>query len=104
MNVIKYRDNKSIRLDECMISTHMPNQLTIILEERNIQIIRGFVYTELLKPCEGAVIEVTQISENDGNRIVLGFTLTDNNGEYVIPIKTKSRAVYELEVYLPLNS
>lgn len=104
MNLLKFQDNKSILLSESMLSTCMPNHLTIRLPKRNVQIIRGFVYTALQRPCEGAVVEVTQISEDECSRTVLGFALTDNNGEYVIAIKTKFEAIYELEVYLPLDS
>jgi hypothetical protein len=104
MNRIKYLENKSILINDCMLNTNMPNLLHIRLKKKNVQIIKGTVYTTHHSPYKGVIVEVIQISGDDCKRIVLGYTLTDEGGEYAIAIEAKCFAIYELAVYMPLLS
>jgi hypothetical protein len=104
VNSIKNLDNRTILIRAGTLSTDTPNFISIHLQKGNIQIINGTVYTASKEPCKGAVIEVTQISIKDYSRIVLGYVITDYNGEYAIAIRAKWHEVYELTVYLPLIS
>lgn len=103
-NILNYEtvlNHETILLEDYMLSTNMPNQLNIKLQRKNVQIVKGTVYTSLHEICEGAIIEVKQINAMDCSRTVLGYTITNEKGEYAITIEANCCAIYEFVVYMP---
>ncbi|MEY8355922.1 hypothetical protein AALB39_21555 [Lachnospiraceae bacterium 54-53] len=78
------------------------NHFNFYLKRRSYQIIRGTVYNKNREPCAGAAVQVTQINCGDQSRSMLGYTLTDENGNYLFSLEAKPHMKYELAVFAPL--
>lgn len=78
------------------------NHFPIRLDPKEFQIIKGIVYNAKNEPCDGAVVQVIQISCKDEVRNLLGYALTDEYGQYLFAIEAEPYMKYELMVYAPL--
>ena len=85
------------------LKSNKDNHFNIQLYRQKSQIIKGTVYNYKNEPCEGAVVQVIQINQNDRARNQLGYALTDENGEYLFAIEAKTCMKYELTIYAPLK-
>ncbi|GLB24083.1 hypothetical protein LXJ15735_03240 [Lacrimispora xylanolytica] len=78
------------------------NHYNFHLSRDHHQIIKGTVYSEEGTPCAGASIMLTQIDEANQERLVLGYAVTDEAGQYLFSLEAKPQMKYELTVYAPL--
>ncbi|SEW23270.1 hypothetical protein [[Clostridium] fimetarium] len=78
------------------------NHFNIKLDNLKFQIIKGTIYNQKKERCEGAVVQVVQISCRDKSKCLLGYVFTDENGEYIFALEAKSCMIYELAIYAPL--
>jgi len=85
------------------LSPNIYYDLHIILNNKKHQIIRGTVYNQKKKPSAGAIIQVTQISNRNDSRSILGYSYTDEDGKYVFAIEALPYMKYEIAVYAPLS-
>lgn len=76
--------------------------LNIILMSEKRVIIKGTVYNEKKQPSIGAVIEIIQIDYKKSIKDVLGYSYTDNKGEYTLSVEVSPKMFYEIGIYSPL--
>lgn len=79
------------------------NTLNLILNVEKSTLIKGTVYSENHVPSVGASIRVVEIDPLNKQRKILGYTYTDDNGEYQFKIIPISYMIYEFTVYSPLK-
>lgn len=77
--------------------------LNIILNSNKTVIIKGIVYNAKKEVSVGAAIEVIQINCRSNEKKILGYSYTDNKGEYLFAIEVLPYMVYEFAIYSPLN-
>lgn len=77
--------------------------LNIILKSSKRVIIKGTVYNAKKQPSIGAAIEIIQINCKSRIKEILGYSYTDNKGEYLFSIEVLPDMSYEIAVYSPLN-
>jgi len=73
------------------------------LNSNKTVIIKGIVYNAKKQPSIGAVIEVIQINCKSNDKEILGYSYTNNKGEYLFAIEVLPYMVYEFAIYSPLN-
>ena len=78
--------------------------LNIILSPKKRVIIKGKVYNSKKQPSIGAVIEVIQFDSKRNIEDILGYSYTDNKGEYLFSIEVSPKKYYEIRIYSPLIS
>lgn len=78
------------------------NHFNFHLDKSRFQIIKGTVYRFNDTHCAHAVVEVTQIDGKNHTRKLLGYTITDENGRYLLSLEAIPGFKYELSVYAPL--
>ncbi|MDR3594085.1 hypothetical protein [Clostridium sp.] len=98
---------KSCKEPNIIINTNDLNcrtkyNLDIILMSKRRVIIRGTVYNAKKQPSIGAAIEVIQIEPKSNAREILGYSYTDNKGEYLFSMEVLPYMIYELKIYSPL--
>jgi hypothetical protein len=77
--------------------------LNIILKSKKRVIVKGTVYNKKKIPSIGAVIEVIEVDCRNNTRKILGYSYTDDKGEYLFCIEAFSYMLYEIVIYSPLN-
>lgn len=77
--------------------------LNIILKCHRRVIIKGTVYNSNKLPSIGAAIEVIQVSSGSDIRKIIGYSYTDNKGEYLFSLEVLPDIFYEMNIYSPLN-
>ena len=68
-----------------------------------MSIIKGIVYKPDGGLSCGAAIEVRQMNPTNCKRTILGYTYTNNKGEYVFALQANSCMLYEITVYAALT-
>lgn len=76
--------------------------LNIILMTKKRVIIQGTIYNAKKQPSIGAVIEIIQIHYKKDIKHILGYSYTDNKGEYMFSIEVSPKVFYEIRIYSPL--
>lgn len=79
------------------------NIVNIIVDSNKSSIIKGNVYAADGSPCLRATIEVDEINPYNNERKVLGYAVTDKNGEYQFSVNPIYYMTYEIKVYSPLK-
>lgn len=79
------------------------NILTLILNVKKSTLIKGTVYAEKDVPSVGASIKVVEINPLNKKRKILGYTFTDNKGEYQFKVIPISYMIYKFTAYSPLK-
>ena len=79
------------------------NIVNLILNVKKSTFIKGTVYTEKDVPSVGASIKVVEINPLNKKRKILGYTFTDDKGEYQFKVIPISYMIYEFTVYPPLK-
>jgi len=100
MNVCK---KTSILIKTNNLSCGAKYDLNIILKLNRTVIIKGIVYNSKKKPSIGAAIEVIQINSKSNTKEILGYSYTNNKGEYLFAMEILPYMVYEFAIYSPLN-
>ncbi|WP_271810104.1 hypothetical protein [Clostridium beijerinckii] len=93
----------SILINTNNLDSRVNHKLNIIMTPRKRVIIKGFAYNAKMQPISGAAVEVIEVDYKENIRKVLGYTYTDNEGEYVLSIEALPEMFYEIVVYSPLN-
>ncbi|WP_097003862.1 carboxypeptidase regulatory-like domain-containing protein [Lacrimispora amygdalina] len=78
------------------------NHFNFHLNQVHFQIIQGTVYCLNQTPCAGAAIQVTQVDMVNHSTSLLGYTITDESGHYVLSLEAHPDKRYELTVFTPL--
>lgn len=92
----------SICINTDKLNPEIQYNLDIILK-LNKRIIEGTVYNQNKLPSVAAVIEVVQINCETNIRKTMGYSYTDNKGQYLFCIENKPHVFYELFIYSPLD-
>ena len=79
------------------------NILNLILITEKSTLIKGTVYEGKCVPSVGASIKVVEINPLNKKRKVLGYTYTDDKGEYQFKVIPISCMLYEFTVYSALK-
>ncbi|MFL0197711.1 hypothetical protein ACJDU8_19380 [Clostridium sp. WILCCON 0269] len=77
--------------------------LNIILKCYKRVIIKGTVYNPNKLPSIGAAIEIIQVNFGSDIRKIIGYSYTDNKGEYLFSLEVLPDIFYEMNIYSPLN-
>lgn len=94
----------SILIETNNLNCRTKYNLNIILNSnRRRVIIKGIVYNAKKHPSIGAAIEVTQINYKSNTKEILGYSYTNNKGEYLFAMEILPHTVYEFAIYSPLN-
>lgn len=94
--------NNSVVINKKKIKCNSRHEVDIVMEKRNISIIKGTVYNEDGDLAVGAAIEVREVDCVSKEKIILGYSFTDCKGEYAFSIEPKCNKFYELNIYSPL--
>lgn len=100
---MKNQRTTSIMIFGSKLRQNMQYNFNVMLRTHSFQIIRGTVYDHNKKPSKGAVIQITQIRMDNNRRQILGYSYTDEKGQYVFTIQALSYMKYEMTVYAPLS-
>jgi hypothetical protein len=92
----------SILLKGRQLKVHTHYQLEVVLNCRCLQIIKGIVYDQKQQPSVGAALKLTEISNKNHAKSILGYCFTDAKGEYLFAIEALPWMRYEITVYAPL--
>lgn len=87
----------------CLDKTKRYN-LNIILSPKKRVIIKGKVYNSKKQPSIEAVIEVIQFDSKRNIKEIIGYSYTNNKGEYLFSIEVLPKMYYEIKIYSPLIS
>ena len=79
------------------------NTMNLILSVEKCTLIKGTVYAVNNEPSVGASIKVVEINQFNKQRKILGYTYTDENGEYQFMVTPISYMIYEFTAYSPLK-
>lgn len=79
------------------------NILNLILNVQKSTLIKGTVYAYKCVPSVGASIKVVEINPLNKERKILGYTYTDDKGEYQFKVIPISYMIYEFTAYSPLK-
>jgi len=79
------------------------NTLNLILNMEKSTLIKGTVYARNHVPSVGASIKVVEINQFNKQRKILGYTYTDEKGEYQFKVTPISYMIYEFTAYSPLK-
>jgi len=79
------------------------NTFNLILDVEKSTLIKGTVYAGNHVPSVGASIKVVEINQLNKQRKILGYTYTDNKGQYQFKITPISYMLYEFTAYSPLK-
>lgn len=79
------------------------NIVDIVVESHKSSIIKGNVYNINGKPCANAIVEIDEINTCNNEVKVLGYSVTNDKGEYQISINPIYYMDYEIKVYPPLK-
>ena len=79
------------------------NILNLILDVKKSTLIKGTVYAQNDVPSVGASIKVVEINPSNKKRKILGYTFTDDKGEYRFKVIPIFYMIYEFTVYSPLK-
>ena len=77
------------------------NILNLILITEKSTLIKGTVYVGKDVPSVGASIKVVEINPFNKERKLLGYTYTDDKGEYQFKVIPISYMIYEFTAYSP---
>lgn len=80
------------------------NIINITLDTNKSSIIKGTVFSVDGIPCYGATVEVNEINPYNNKKKLLGYVVTDRNGEYEFSVEAKYHMKYEVKVYSPLKA
>lgn len=80
------------------------NHFNFHLSRRDFQIIKGTVYSPAKIPCSHTVLQVSEIDCDTQKKRLLGYTLTDEAGNYLISMEAKPYKNYEITIFTPLIS
>lgn len=100
---------KVIRRNNCVVvnseslKEDKNNIINITLDTNKYSIIEGTVFSVDGIPCHGATIEVNEINKYNNKKKLLGYVITDKNGEYQFSIQAICHMNYEVKVYSPLK-
>lgn len=100
---MKYQNSTSIMIKGAKTREDVHYNFNILLNNKKVQIIKGTVFNQKQEPSKGAAIQVTQISNINNRRSILGYSYTDENGKYLFTIRALPRMRYEIAVYAPLT-
>ena len=101
-DIFKRCGEMSICINTDELNPETQYNLDIILE-LNKRIIKGTVYNQNKRPSIGAAIEVVQIDYKTNTKQTIGYSYTDNKGQYLFCIENKTHVFYELFIYSPLD-
>lgn len=76
--------------------------LDIIVKRETRSIIKGTIYSKKGTLVDGATIEVREINPNTKRYIILGYSVTNDRGEYIFAIEPILGMIYEFIIYSPL--
>lgn len=79
------------------------NILNLVLNVERSTLIYGTVYAGKYVPSVGASIKVVEINPFNKTRKILGYTYTDDKGEYQFKVIPISYMIYEFTVYSALK-
>lgn len=79
------------------------NTLNLILNMEKSTIIKGNVYAGNHVPSVGASIKVVEINPFNKQKKILGYTYTDDKGEYQFRLVPIPYMIYEFVAYSPLR-
>jgi len=79
------------------------NTLNLILNVEKGTLIKGTVYSGNNVPSVGASIKVVEVNSFNKQRKILGYTYTDDKGEYQFKVVPISYMIYEFTAYSPLK-
>lgn len=79
------------------------NTLNLVLNMGKGTIIKGTVYAGNHMPSVGAAIKVVEINPCNNQKKILGYTYTDDKGEYQFRLVPMPCMVYEFIAYSPLR-
>lgn len=99
---MNYFKKASFIVEGAKLHYNRNNHINIKLDSQKFQIIKGTVYNQKKKPCEGAVVQIIQMSCRDKSKYLLGYVFTDENGRYLFALEAKPCMIYELAIYSPL--
>lgn len=95
--------NESFMLRGYCLKENINSHLNIILSNRSTSIVRGIVYSSDGEISCGAAIEIKQINPINCQSHIVGYTYTNNCGEYVFALEANPCMFYEITVYAPLG-
>lgn len=93
----------SILINTSNLNSRASHKINIIMVPRKRVIIKGVAYNVRKQPIAGAAVEVIEVDYKENIRKILGYSYTDNEGEYVLSIEALPEMFYEIVVYSPLN-
>lgn len=100
--IMDYMNKNSYYVNGTRLHPFKENHFTFQLTHRNFQIIKGTVYNHNNIPCSHAVLQVSELNCDTQDKLLLGYTITDETGNYLIPIEAKPYKNYEITIFTPL--
>lgn len=100
---MKSCEKTSILINTNNLNCRTKYNLNIILKSKKRVIIKGIVYNAKKQPSIGAAIEMIQIDCQSNIKKILGYSYTDDKGEYLFCIEVLPYMIYEIAIYSPLN-
>lgn len=99
---MNYVNKNSFCVNGNRLSPLKENHFTFHLSRRDFQIIKGTVYNHNNKPSSHTVLKVSEIDCETTEKRLLGYTLTDETGYYMISMEAKPYKNYEITIFSPL--
>lgn len=76
---------------------------TLVVPNQNETLVNGIIYNPDCTKSPGAIVEVVEVNPLNNERILLGYTFTNESGEYGFTLSFNPYSVYEFNVYSPLQ-
>ncbi|MGL5152396.1 MAG: hypothetical protein ACRC7N_17705 [Clostridium sp.] len=92
-------DNNTIIINSDDLSKEDINVVNLEYNNERYSLIKGRVFDKNNLPAKGVAILVIEIILNEDKQNNLGYTFTNDKGEYIVALVPKSNAIYELNVY-----